>query len=85
MKLSYRVTEAIKKAGVHVYFADRKITKTWNKDKDVEDPLFYGGWYWNRAKKGKVVATDEDGPFRTESAAMRDAYVKLQLSHAPKR
>jgi hypothetical protein len=26
---------------------------------------------------------DEDGPFRTESAAIRDAYIKLQLRVDP--
>ena len=37
------------------------------------------GWYWHRQKGGRVVQTDVDGPFSSESAAVRDAYVKLQL------
>lgn len=80
--MAYRFIEAVKKAGVEVYYADRSITKVWNSDSArdrMTEPLKYGGWYWMRSKKGRVVATDEDGPFRTESAAIRDAYVKLQL------
>lgn len=43
------------------------------------EPLRYGGWYWMRKQQGRITETDEDGPFRSESAAIRDAFVKLQL------
>ena len=79
VKLSSSVTKAVTKAGVEVYFADRRLTKIWNMDRVEGEPIFYGGWYWIRSQKGKVVEADEDGPFKSESAAIRDAFKKLQL------
>lgn len=79
MRLSSRYVEIVKKAGVKVYFANRSTTKVWNGDRREDEPLRYGGWYWMRSQKGRVVAFDEDGPFRSESAAIRDAFIKLQL------
>lgn len=71
--------QTVKKAGVQVYFANRNTTKVWNQSRLSEEPLRYGGWYWMRTQRGRVTETDEDGPFRSESAAIRDAFVKLQL------
>lgn len=79
MRLPKAIVEKVKRNGIEVYFADRRTTKTWNKGKLRGEPSMYGGWYWMRTTKGKVIATDEDGPFRTESAAIRDAFLKLQL------
>jgi len=79
VKLAHKFTDAAKKAGVTVYFADRKMTKIWNELRTTEEPLVYGGWYWIRKQKGRVTDVDEDGPFKSESAAIRDALVKLQL------
>ena len=79
MRLSNAYIEAVKKAGVDVYFADRKTTKVWNNSRGAGDMLQYGGWYWVRQEKGRIISTDEDGPFRCESAAIRDAFMKLQL------
>lgn len=79
MRLSDVVLSVIKKAGVKAYFADRRITSVWNGDRMDGEPVFYGGWYWNRTVKGRVTQTDEEGPFRSESAALRDAWQKLQL------
>lgn len=83
MRLPNALITTVKKSGVKIYFADRRITKIWNKERDREDVMVYGGWYWQRHKKGRVVQVDEDGPFRTESAAIRDAYIKLQLRVDP--
>jgi hypothetical protein len=71
------VIQAVKKNGVHIYYADRRIAKLWNRDK--EDLLRYCGWYWYRTYKGRVIDHDESGPFRTRMAATRDAFIKLQL------
>lgn len=81
MRLSDSVMEAVKRAGVRVYRANRVTTKLWNSDRDVGDPVRFCGWYWHQHKNGRVVQTDEDGPFSSESAAIRDAYIKLQLRH----
>jgi len=83
VRLPNNLIATVKKAGVKIYFADRRITKIWNQERDQEDLMVYGGWYWQRHKKGRVVQVDEDGPFRTESAAIRDAYIKLQLRVDP--
>lgn len=82
MRLPTSYIDQVKKAGVKVYFATRTTTKIWNGTRLKGEPLRYGGWYWIRTSKGRVVQTDEDGPFRSESAAIRDAYVKLQLRTA---
>lgn len=82
MKLALGIVESVKEAGVEVFFACRTTTKVWNSSRHKGEPLRYGGWYWLRSKGGKVVDTDEDGPFRSESAAIRDAFVKLQLRSA---
>jgi hypothetical protein len=83
MRLPDTVIAAVKKAGVSIYYADRRVTKKWNSLRISGETLRYGGWYWYRSQKGTVVAMDEDGPFRSESAAIRDALVKLQLRVKP--
>lgn len=79
MRLPDSVIEAVHKAGVEVYYADRHTTKLWNSLRLKGETLRYGGWYWIRKKKNRITETDEDGPFKSESAAIRDAFVKLQL------
>lgn len=79
MRLPDAVYETVKKAGVKVYFAGRHTTKVWNKARHNGEPLRYGGWYWYREWQGRVTDADEDGPFMSESAAFRDAFIKLQL------
>ena len=71
--------DAVRQAGVQVYFATRHTTKVWNEIRLSGEPLRYGGWYWMRTQRGRVTEADEDGPFRSESAAIRDAFIKLQL------
>jgi hypothetical protein len=79
LRLPDALIAAVKKAGVRVYFAKRNTTKVWNQSRLAEEPLRYGGWYWMRTQRGRVTEVDEDGPFRSESAAIRDAFVKMQL------
>lgn len=79
MRLSGSIMRSLEKAGVSVFYADRSISHMWNKDRAAGEPIFYGGWYWHQTRKGRVIYTDEEGPFRSEMAAYRDAYVKLQL------
>ena len=79
MRLPDAVIATVKKTGVKVYFASRNTTKVWNQQRITDEPLRYGGWYWMRSHRGRVTDVDEDGPFRSESAAIRDAFVKLQL------
>lgn len=79
MRLTNSVLLAVKKAGVTVYRADRRMTKLWNRERIDGEPVQFGGWYWHVTAKGRVTITDKDGPFTSQSAAIRDAFVKLQL------
>lgn len=79
MRLPNSVLASLTKAGVGAYFADRGHTALWNSDRGDGEPCFFGGWYWHRSVKGRVVQSDEEGPFKSESAALRDAWKKLQL------
>ena len=79
MRLPNAVIESVVSAGVEVFYADRHTTRVWNGLRLQGEPLRYGGWYWMRKSKGRITDTDEDGPFKSESAAIRDAFVKLQL------
>ena len=79
MRLPDAVIDIVKQKGVKVYFASRNTTKVWNQQRISKEPLRYGGWYWMRSQRGRVTEMAEDGPFRSESAAIRDAFVKLQL------
>lgn len=79
MRLQKTILGAVDREGINVYFANRHTTKVWNGLRLRGEPLRYGGWYWVKKSKGRIVETDEDGPFKSESAAIRDAFVKLQL------
>ena len=79
MRLPNSIIHSVEKAGVEIFFAGRHTTKVWNSLRLEGEPMRYGGWYWVRKSKGRIVATDEDGPFKSESAAIRDAFLKLQL------
>ena len=79
MRLPTQIIKSVEKAGVEVYYAGRHTTKVWNSLRLDGEPLRYGGWYWVRKARGRIVMTDEDGPFKSESAAIRDAFLKLQI------
>lgn len=57
---------------VHVVFVDRGTAKWWNDRRRPDDTVQFCGWYW-------VHGADEAGPFRTRSAAVRDAYYRFVL------
>lgn len=80
MRLPDSVILACKLAGVSVYFATREHVKYLNGLRMSDEPCNYGGFYWLRTdKNGKVTDTDQEGPFKSQSAALRDAFMKLQL------
>lgn len=79
VRLPNNYIQSVRKAGIQVYFAGRSTTKVWNSNRGEKEPLQYGGWYWMRTYKGRVIEMDQEGPFRSESAAIRDAFLKLQL------
>lgn len=79
MRLPDAVIAACKKAGIKTYYADRRHIRYLNDLRISDEPGNYGGWYWQRTKGGKVIETDTSGPFRSNSAALRDAFMRLQL------
>lgn len=76
--LPKNVVGAVDKKRVRVYFADRTQTKFWNERRGKEDLRYFGGWYWYIETNGKASET-ENGPYKTESAAYRDAFLDLSL------
>lgn len=79
MRLPDGVIAACKKAGIRVHYANRAHIRYLNELRIADEPGNYGGWYWHREVAGKVTDTDTSGPFRSESAALRDAFMRLQL------
>ena len=64
------LTETLER--VHVVYVDRSTCKGWNDKKDPDDTPIFTGFYWLRGK-------EEGGPFKTRSAAVRDAYYRFVL------
>lgn len=80
MRLPDSVLLACEIAGVTVHFANRAHIRYLNELRISDEPHNYGGYYWTRTNKNGVVTdTDERGPFRSQSAAYRDAFMSLQL------
>ena len=59
-------------AEVQVYYLTRQISAWWNARRSPEDIATFCGWYWVRGR-------EESGPFRTRSAALRDAYYRFVI------
>ena len=70
-----RLSEAVQKdAGkkVQVVYMDRETAKFWNRSRYRQDgdPVTFTGYYW-------VNGREEGGPFKSRSAAYRDAWYRL--------
>ncbi len=59
-------------AEVQVHYLTRQISAWWNARRSPEDTATFCGWYWVRNR-------EEGGPFRTRSAALRDAYYRFVI------
>jgi hypothetical protein len=77
--LPKNVVGAVDKRKVKVFYANRSATKFWNESRNSGDLRFFGGWYWYTETNGKATET-EHGPYRSESAAYRNAFLELSLS-----
>lgn len=73
MRLPRAVEQRVHDRGIDVAFYDRAITGFWNRNRKPGEPIFYTGYYW-------VIGRREGGPFRSYSAAVRDAYVRICLN-----
>ena len=63
-------------AKVKIVYVDRETSKWWNTRRRPDDTVVFCGWYWIRG-------TEEAGPFRSRSAAYRDAYYRHVLRREP--
>lgn len=62
------------RAKVEVVYVDRDTSRWWNSRRRPEDTAVFCGWYWIEDR-----TREEAGPFRSRSAAYRDAYYRLVL------
>jgi len=64
--------------GIEVFFISRAVTKWWNarRKRGANDIALLGGWYWS-------LGGEEHGPFRSQSAAWRDAYYRRVMRRTP--
>lgn len=79
MRLPDYVIDSVKNAEVHIYFVDREFYRRWRATKAASDLTIYSGYYWHRITRKGSIEIDEHGPFRSQMAAIKDAYVRLQL------
>jgi hypothetical protein len=59
-----------------VFYLPWNVCRYWNADRGKGEPLVFSGWYW--ARKGT-----ERGPFKSQSACLRDAWYHLVQNIAP--
>lgn len=57
---------------VQVVYLDRETSKWWNARRRPDDTTVFCGWYW-------INGEEEAGPFKSRSAAVRDAYYRFVL------
>jgi hypothetical protein len=57
---------------VRVFYLSRPIARYWNDRREAGQPGVFCGWYW-------CVASREAGPFKSRSAAHRDAWYQVVL------
>lgn len=61
---------------VKVVYLNRRQANFWNAHRDPDDTVVFCGFYWIRGR-------EEAGPFRSRSAAIRDAYYRFVLNTEP--
>lgn len=76
MKLTDAIQKDLTHSRVQITFANRETIAIWNRLRGIGEPPIFTGWYW-------MCGTLEGGPFRCESAAMRDAWYRVCLNQIP--
>lgn len=61
---------------VEIVYLDGATARWWNSRRNQRDTAVFSGWYWIRG-------VDEGGPFKTYSAAARDAYYRHVMHREP--
>jgi hypothetical protein len=76
MKLREAIQRDLEAHRVFVELANRQTVNIWNAMRGAKDLPAFCGWYW-------LCGYREGGPFRTESAAMRDAWYRIVRKQEP--
>jgi len=76
MWLSDTVLKDAGETGVRVFYLSHAACRLWAVERDKGEPLVFSGWYWSLGNR-------EAGPFKSRSAAWRDAWYRLARRKAP--
>jgi hypothetical protein len=79
MKLARKVIEAVEESRIELFYADRGMTNYWNKRRDKGELRYFTGWYWYIKGKNGKVESDENGPFKSRMAAIKDCFQRMQM------
>lgn len=72
---NHLLTDA-KEGGVRVFYVSYAATRAWAVERPKGEPLVFSGWYWARGR-------EECGPFKSQSAAWRDAWYRAIRKQTP--
>jgi len=76
MWLPNALIDAVEEAKIKVFYVSFAATRLWATERDKDEPLVFSGYYW-------AMGPREAGPFRSMSAAYRDAYYRVVRRMAP--
>lgn len=76
MWLSAAVLHDASETGARVFYVSYAATRRWAETREPGEPLVFSGWYW-------TLGAREAGPFKSQSAAWRDAWYRLARRKAP--
>ena len=76
MWLPNSLIKAVEDADVKVFYVSYAATRLWAVERDKGEPLVFSGYYWAQGSR-------ESGPFRSASAAYRDAWFRVTKHKAP--
>jgi hypothetical protein len=74
--LSDAVLNEVRALEARVFYLSYAACRRWAENRDKGEPLVFSGWYWTLGKR-------EAGPFKSRSAAWRDAWYQLGRHKAP--
>lgn len=61
---------------VRVVYVDMALAALWNAKRDVGEPRLFTGFYW-------LNGSQEGGPFKSRSSAVRDAWYRVVNQQVP--
>jgi hypothetical protein len=76
MWLPNAILDEVRALEARVFYLSYAACRRWAENRDPGEPLVFSGWYWSTGKR-------EAGPFKSASAAWRDAYYQLGRHRAP--